>query len=75
MRQKKNEMQNIQNDKIIELLLSIIGGLILILQCIVAFIVAGIKKEIDSLWKRLDDTNDKLNQLIGEHKMRCKDDK
>ena len=65
-------MSKVQNSFHLELLLSIVGFLVFMLQLVIAFVVKGIKKSIDDLWNRIDLISDRLNKLIGEHEAICR---
>jgi len=65
-------LQNVSDYHVVELLISIIGGLIIIIQFIIAFVVNGFKNNVNELWKKYNLLSDSHNQLKGEHEIMCR---
>ena len=52
---------------IFEILISIIGSLILIVELLIGYIVKSIKNSVDMQWRKINEIDSRLSRLEGAH--------
>lgn len=58
-----------------EMLIGIIGGLILIVELLIGYIVKSIKTTVDKQWEKIGEIDSRLSKLEGAHEMIMKEGK
>lgn len=62
-----SEIQSFNDANIIKYLVSIVGGLVVIINALIGYIMAGMKKSIDRLTEKFERDHDRLTALESEH--------